>query len=169
MILLLFWRKIAATSFLPSVSSIAACIAEQQSHACFRFKSISEWSADQIVLHKRAFWSVLPSTQRNGSFKTTTDNRNKTRWTSTFTNFNHHESWAAALTSVIAISLTLHWRLTRTSRKTVGLCHYHYHYHYHLCTNPLYCVSHCGDLQDCTTNRVTNYHCTILSESLQWW
>ena len=61
------------------------------------------------------------------------------RWTSTFTYFNDHKSWAAALTSVIALSLMLRWRLARTSRKMVGLHHYHYHYHYHPCTNPLYC------------------------------
>ena len=120
MILLLFWCENATLSFLPWPSSIAACSAEQQSHACFRFKSTSEWSAGQIVLHKRVFWWVSPSTQRNSSFKTITDNMNKTRWTSTFTYFNHHESWTDVLTSVIAISLTLRWRLASTTRKTVG-------------------------------------------------
>ena len=57
-----------------------------------------------------------------------------------YIHFNHHESWAAPLTSVTSISLTLRWRLARMSMETVGLRHYHYHYHYHPCTNPLYCL-----------------------------
>ena len=40
--LLLFWCENVTLSFLPSLSSIAACSAEQQSHACFHFKSTSE-------------------------------------------------------------------------------------------------------------------------------
>ena len=138
MILLLFWCENATLLFLPSPSSIVACSAEQQLHACFHFKSTSEWWAGQVVPHKKVFWLASSSTQRNSSFKTTTDNRNKTCWTSMFTYFNRHESWAAALTSVIAIALVLCWRLARTSRETVRLRHYHNHYHYHPCTNPLY-------------------------------
>ena len=101
-------------SFRPSLSSIAACSAEQQSYACFRFKNTSKRSASQIVVHKRGCWEVSSSTQRNVSFKTTTDNRNKTRWTSTFTYFNHHESWAAVLYNLCYRDfVTLRWRLAR--------------------------------------------------------
>ena len=68
------------------------------------------------------------STQRNGSFQPRTDNRDNTRLTSTFPHSNHQESWAAVLTSVIAILLTLRRRFARTSRETAGLRHYHDHY-----------------------------------------
>ena len=63
MILLLFWCENATLSFLSSLSSIAASSAEQQSHACFRFKSTSEWSAGQVVLHKGNLISFIQYTK----------------------------------------------------------------------------------------------------------
>ena len=91
------------------------------------FVSIAQLSDRQLKSHKRLVREASSSTQRNDSFKTKTENRNKTRWTSMFPYFNHPESWAVVLTSVITISLTLRWRLACTSRETVGLRHYHYH------------------------------------------
>ena len=89
-------------------------------HACFRFSS--------ILCDRQA--KASSSARRNGSFRIKTDNRNKTRWTKTFPYFNHHESWAAVPTSVIAISLTLRWRLESTSRETDRMHHNHCHYHH---------------------------------------
>ena len=112
--------------FLPSV-----CSAEQLTHACFRLRSTTDWSAGQIISHKTVFWEASPSTQKKGSFKANTDNGNKMRWTSTFPYFNHHEGWAAVITSLIAISLTLRQRRPHTCRETIGLRHYHFSYRYH--------------------------------------
>ena len=52
-----------------------------------------------------------------------------------FPYFNHFESWAAVLTSVsvIAMSLMLGWRLECTNREMIGM----HHYHYHPCSNPV--------------------------------
>ena len=47
-------------------------------------------------------------------------------WTSTFPYFNHHESWAAVLTSALVILLMSFWILVHMSRYTVGLCNYHW-------------------------------------------
>ena len=58
--LLFFWHENATMSFLLLLGSIAACWAEQQPHTCFCFKSKSEWSAGQIVLHKRYFDKFYP-------------------------------------------------------------------------------------------------------------
>ena len=74
------------------------------------------------------------------------NNRNKMCWTSMFSYLNHHQNWAAMLTtSVIAISLTLWWRLTRKRREMVRLHHYHNHYHYHPHSNPLMIQPSGGD------------------------
>ena len=74
------------------------------------------------------------------------NNRNKMCWTSMFSYLNHHQNWAAMLTtSVIAISLKLWWRLTRKRREMVGLHHYHNHYHYHPHSNPLMIQPSGGD------------------------
>ena len=56
LVLLFFWHENATMSFLLLLGSIAACWAEQQPHTCFCFKSKSEWSASQVVLHKMVFW-----------------------------------------------------------------------------------------------------------------
>ena len=74
----------------------------------------------QIISHKGVFWEASSRTQRNGSFRTKTSTRNKTHWTSTFPYFNHLESWAAVITSVIIILLMLCYRLVRTSKEMVG-------------------------------------------------
>ena len=137
MISLLFWHENAAMSFLPSLSSEAACSAEQLPHACFRFKSTTEWSTGQIIFRRKVFWEASFSTQRNGSFKTKSNNRNKTCWTIAFPYFHLHETLAAVLTSVIVISLVLRGRLTRASREMVGL----HHDHYRARSNPFYCLS----------------------------
>ena len=46
----------AAQGDKPCSSCVWWFSAEQQSHACFRFRSTSEWSAGQVILHKRVFW-----------------------------------------------------------------------------------------------------------------
>ena len=186
----MFWRENATMSFLPLLSSVAACSAEQQPHACCHFKSTPDLSADQILSHKRVFWEaasgtqrnltsphlslnckghwgttddfttsflhlsvfstalwtwqtqacpfpgVFPPphlpTQRNSSFKSKTGNMH---WMSTFP-YSHLEGWAAVLTFVIVISLTLRWRLVHMSREMVGLCHCRYHCRYLPHPNP---------------------------------
>ena len=85
--------------FPPSLRWMAAWRSEQRLHACFRFKSTTEWSAGPIISHKRVFWEASSSTQRSGFFKRKTDDRNKMRWTSMFSYFNHLKSLAAVLTS----------------------------------------------------------------------
>ena len=79
---LLFWLQTATMSFLPSLSSMAAGNAKQPPQACFRFKGTPRWSAGWIISHNYngVFWDVSSGTQRNASFKTKTDNRNKRRW-----------------------------------------------------------------------------------------
>ena len=117
---------------------MAACRAEQHPHAYFYLKGTTGRLAGQIILFKRRFWEASSNTQRNASFKTKTDNRNRMHWTSMFLHFtsyfNHHESWQ--LLHCDFANVNLWWKLMHTGRKTVVL--HHYLYHYHLCSNSLY-------------------------------
>ena len=99
-------------AFLPLLSSMAACSAEQQPHACFWLKSTSGRSAGQMS--QKGILRASLSPQKNSSFKN--GHRNKTCKMSTFLNFNYYESWTAVLTSVIVISLMLCWRLVHMRR-----------------------------------------------------
>ena len=117
-------------SLLPSLSSMAALSVEQRLYACFSFKNTTVWLASQIT-HEGSLRSFIQHTKER-LFQN--ESRQSEPWTSTFPCFNHHESWAAVPTSVIAISLTLRWKLARTNRETAGLRHYHCHPR----SNPLY-------------------------------
>ena len=90
----------------------------------------------QVKSYHTVFWEASSGTQRNGSFNKTKTNRNQMLWTNTFPCLNHHESWAAVLTSAIMISLILHWRLIHMSRETAKL---YYHYHHPLPLMPVHC------------------------------
>ena len=117
---------------LSSLNSMAACIAEES--RMFAFVSRAQPSDRQVSWLVSYLGFGAQSTTRNGSFKTKTDNGYETCRMSTFPYFNHNESWAAVLTSDLAILLTLRSRLACTSREKVGLRHYRYHPR----TNPLY-------------------------------
>ena len=78
-----------------------------------------------------------PQGHGNGSLKTEIDNRNQRRWTRTFPYFNQTESWAADLTPVVTMLLTLRGRLRHTSRETFGLRHYRYQHPARF--DPVYC------------------------------
>ena len=106
------------------------------------------WTTDAcLVLSQEHNWTISRSNHisfiqytKERFFQNINQQKNKMHWMSKFPYSNRQESWAAVLTSFIAISITLRWRLVCTRRETVGLCHYH-HYHYHHCSNPVYCLN----------------------------
>ena len=111
-IFFLFWRENTHISFLLSLSSVAACSAEQHPHACF--VSRAQLTDRQVNSYHTFFFfleKLYPVHKGTGLSKqaktrTTTENRNKTPGTTTLAYFNNQESWAAGLISVIVISPT---------------------------------------------------------------
>ena len=105
--------------------------------------------------HKRLVWETSSSTQKNGSLTQKVSLRNFIHYTKErlfqkkkkngqqdknkldkYTpSVQPPRTLGSCSTSVIAISLMLHWRLMR---KSTELCRYCYHYHHYLRSNPLY-------------------------------
>ena len=107
MIFSLFWRENATMSFLSPLSAIAACSAEQVTCLLSSQEHIRVIGRSNRITQKDIIISFTQDAKERLFQNNSRQQEQNALDEYTFTYFNHHESWAAALTSVIAISLAL--------------------------------------------------------------